>query len=518
MERANIYDKIKKSTPKQISSFLSGLFSADGSVYLNQRKNKSKYRFYITYASSSLKLLEDVQNILRLFGIQSRMIWSYLKERDSYQGKIVIENLESIINYNKYIGFYLCKSKQDILDTGIKVVHKKNINTEYAKVKSIKYIGKEKVYDLNVENSHNFIAEGLVVHNCNLLSLALPKYVEYDKDTRKYTFNFKKLGEMTRIAVRNLNNVIDYNYYPIKEAEYSNKKNRPIGIGTQGLADVYFKLKLPFDSSIANQLNTKIFETIQYYAISESVELAKMHGPYESYEGSPWSQGIFQHNLWGVTNESLLAPVKELKQQNVHINYPVYNWNEVKENAMQYGVRNSVLTSQMPTASTSQILGNTESVEAVTSNIYMRKVLSGEYPVVNKYLVQELMSKKLWTLEVVNEIIKNNGSIQNISQIPDNIKEVYKTVWEIKQRYVIDQYAARSPFIDMTQSMNLFIPRPNLSILSSMAFYAWKQGLKTGQYYLRSKPAAQSIQFTVSNPVLTKVKESEPEECDMCSS
>lgn len=308
---------------------------------------------------------------------------------------------------------------------------------------------------------------------CNLASLALPKYVINGQ------FDHQKLFEVTQVVTRNLNKIIDLNYYPVEEARRSNLRHRPIGIGVQGLADVFILLRMPFESAEARQLNRDIFETIYFAACTASMELARKEGPYSTFAGSPASQGKLQFDLWGVEPSSR------------------WNWAELKAQIQRYGLRNSLLVAPMPTASTSQILGNNECFEPYTSNIYTRRVLSGEFIVVNKYLLRDLVDLGIWNETLKNKIIAANGSIQNIPEIPDHIKALYKTVWEIKQRTLIDMAADRGAFICQSQSLNLFLENPTYAKLTSMHFYAWKKGLKTGMYYLRTKAAADAIKFTV---------------------
>lgn len=308
---------------------------------------------------------------------------------------------------------------------------------------------------------------------CNLASLALPRYVINGK------FDHDKLYEVTYEATKNLNKIIDYNYYPVEEARNSNMRHRPIGLGVQGLADVFILLRQPFESEEARTLNKEIFETIYFAAMTASKDLAKIQGPYETYAGSPVSKAQFQFDLWGV--EPSLR----------------WDWYSLKAEVLKYGVRNSLLVAPMPTASTSQILGNNECFEPYTSNIYVRRVLSGEFVVVNKHLLNDLIDLNLWDDEMKNRIISQNGSVQKIDGIPDHIKEVFKTVWEIKQRTLIDMAADRGAYICQSQSLNLFVDAPTTSKLTSMHFYGWRKGLKTGMYYLRSKAASQAVQFTV---------------------
>jgi ribonucleoside-diphosphate reductase alpha chain len=308
---------------------------------------------------------------------------------------------------------------------------------------------------------------------CNLASLALPRFVIDGK------FDHDKLYEVTYEAAKNLNKIIDNNYYPVEEARNSNLRHRPIGLGVQGLADVFILLRMPFESEQARTLNKEIFETIYFAAMTASKDLAKIEGPYASYAGSPVSKAIFQFDLWGV--EPSLR----------------WDWYRLKDEVLKFGVRNSLLVAPMPTASTSQILGNNECFEPYTSNIYVRRVLSGEFVVVNKHLLKDLIELNLWNDEMKNNILSQNGSVQKIDEIPAEIKEVYKTVWEIKQRTLIDMAADRGAYICQSQSLNLFVDAPTTSKLTSMHFYGWRKGLKTGMYYLRSKAATQAVQFTV---------------------
>lgn len=312
---------------------------------------------------------------------------------------------------------------------------------------------------------------------CNLASLALPRFVDLEKGA----FDHQKLFEVTYAITKNLNKIIDRNYYPVPEARRSNLRHRPIGIGVQGLADAFILLRMPFDSPEAQELNKEIHETIYYASMTASKDLAKIDGSYETYAGSPVSQGIFQYDMWKVT------PSKR------------WEWDVLKEEVKKYGVRNSLLLAPMPTASTSQILGNNECFEPYTSNIYTRRVLSGEFVVVNKHLLKDLVKLGIWNDKLKNKIIVANGSVQDIDEIPQNIKDLYKTVWEIKQKAIIDMAADRGAYICQSQSLNLFIQNANYAKLTSMHFYGWKKGLKTGMYYLRTKAAADAIKFTVEH-------------------
>jgi ribonucleoside-diphosphate reductase alpha chain len=309
---------------------------------------------------------------------------------------------------------------------------------------------------------------------CNLASIALPKFIINGK------FDHNKLKEVTKQVTKNLNKIIDINYYPVPEAERSNLRHRPIGIGIQGLADAFIKLRMPFESEEAQRMNEDIHETIYFGAMEASMELAKKEGPYETWKGSPISEGIFQFDMWGVTPKS-----------------GRWNWDEMRKLVKKHGVRNSLLVAPMPTASTSQILGNNECFEPYTSNIYTRRVLSGEFIVVNKHLLKDLVDLGLWNDKMKNKLIESNGSVQNIAEIPQNIKDLYKTVWEISQKTIMDMSADRGAYICQSQSLNIHIKDPNFGKLTSMHFYAWKKGLKTGMYYLRTKAAADAIKFTV---------------------
>ncbi|NNE26330.1 MAG: ribonucleoside-diphosphate reductase subunit alpha [Saprospiraceae bacterium] len=311
---------------------------------------------------------------------------------------------------------------------------------------------------------------------CNLASISLAKFVNEEKGE----YDFDRLYEISRVVTRNLNKVIDINYYPVKEAENSNFRHRPIGIGVQGLADAFIKMRMPFDSPEAKQLNKDIFETIYFAALTESNAQAQVDGTYETFEGSPASKGILQYDMWNV------KPSKR------------WDWKALKAEIKKTGLRNSLLLAPMPTASTSQILGNNECFEPYTSNIYSRRTLSGEYVVVNKHLLEDLIKLGLWNNETKERLMAANGSIQNIDGLPQEIKDLYKTVWEISQKVIIDMAADRGAYICQSQSLNLFVENPNMAKLTSMHFYAWKQGLKTGMYYLRSKAAVDPIKFTLS--------------------
>lgn len=318
---------------------------------------------------------------------------------------------------------------------------------------------------------------------CNLASVNLAAMVTTSNDGETF-FDFQKLYEVTKVVAKNLDKVIDVNYYPIEEARNSNMRHRPVGMGVQGLADTFAKLRYPFESPEAVQLNRDIFETMYYGALEASCQLAEKNGPYPTYEGSPMSKGILQPDMWNVTPSDR------------------WDWQALRAKVAQHGVRNSLMMAPMPTASTAQILGNNESTEPFTSNMYNRRVLAGEFTIVNKYLLKDLVERGLWTADVRNQIIADKGSVQNVKAIPKDLRDLYKTVWEIKQKVVIDMAADRGAYICQSQSLNIHIAEPSTARLTSMHFYAWKKGLKTGMYYLRSRPKADAIQFTVDQAKL----------------
>lgn len=342
---------------------------------------------------------------------------------------------------------------------------------------------------------------------CNLASIALPRMVKDGK------FDHQLLYDVAYQAVYNMNRVIDNNQYPVPETKRSNTRHRPVGLGLQGLADAFILMRYPFDSEHAKQLNKDISETMYYAALNASADLAKIEGSYETYEGSPASEGQLQYDLWGVTPSSR------------------WDWAVLKEKIKEQGLRNSLLIALMPTATTGQILGNNECFEPYTSNMYSRRVLSGEFILVNKHLVRDLEALGLWNKQMKDRIILANGSVQGISEIPEDIRDLYKTVWEISQKVIIDMAADRGAFVCQGQSMNLFIKDPNFAKLTSMHFYAWEKGLKTGMYYLRTQAAAQAVQFTVETPVAAATTDIEEqklqematslggkEDCEACGS
>ena len=311
---------------------------------------------------------------------------------------------------------------------------------------------------------------------CNLASICLPRFIEDGQ------INHEQLHKIAEVVTINLNNVIDINHYPVQETKKSNMRHRPIGIGVQGLADVYALLKIDFDSEEASKVNKEIFETLYHGAMTASLELAKLNGQYSTFDGSPLSQGKFQFDLWNTP---------------VDFHSGRYDWDHLRQQIVEHGVRNSLLIAPMPTASTSQIMGNNECFEPFTSNIYVRRTIAGEFTVVNKHLVRDLIELDLWNEKLKNKIIMNNGSIQSIDEIPDKIKKLYRTVWELKQKALIDQSADRGKYICQTQSLNLYIANPSYKQLTSMHFYSWKKGLKTGLYYLHTKPASNTVQVSI---------------------
>jgi len=465
---------------------------------LNLPKSFSKYRFngdwslYYSYCMG----LKDYKGEFEV-GLQD-----YIKTQDLDEKRINQLKDE----------FYFTDENDVLCKKGIKVIN-------------IEEIGEEDVYDLTVEDNHNFYiitstqdkkynnCRGILVHNCteilevstpeetavcNLASLSLPSFIK-EKVNGKNTlyYDYETLHEVVKTATRNLNLVIDKNYYPTEKTHKSNMRHRPIGLGVQGLANVFFKFKIAYDSEEAKQLNKNIFETIYHAALEESCSLAEKYGAYETFSGSPASKGILQYDMWGVTPSDR------------------YDWSALKAKIKAKGLRNSLLVAPMPTASTASIFGNVEAFEAQTSNIYKRQVLAGEYVMVNSDLIRDLEELNLWNDHIRNKIIEENGSVQNIPEIPTEIKEVYKTIWEISQKVVIDMAADRGAYIDQSQSLNLWLAKPNFGNLNSMHFYAWKKGLKTGMYYLRSKPALQAQKVTTK--IENEVKEFTKEEALVCS-
>ena len=375
-----------------------------------------------------------------------------------------------------------------------------NMNVEYEIVLLNDKKDRIKLYN-TIDDKEGILVESMpqIYYNNDYIG----GFTEFDNFI-KPEYNYNKLKDITKVLTYNLNNVIDYNYYPTPETKKSNLRHRPIGIGVQGLANVFYEMGISFDSDKAKEINKSIFECIYYGALESSVELSKRDGPYETFNGSPASQGILQFDLWNNDNS--------IPQHNLDL-----DWNKLKEDIKQHGLRNSLLLAPMPTASTSQILGNYECFEPVMSNIYTRRVLAGEYLVLNNYLVKELMDLEIWNKEIKDELIRFDGSVQSIDVIPDYIKKRYNTAWEIKQKHIIDMSADRGKYICQSQSLNLFIESPSLKVLTSMHFYAWQKGLKTGIYYLRSRPSSKAIQFTLKPKNNIKENPTYEEPCESCS-
>jgi ribonucleotide reductase alpha subunit len=374
---------------------------------------------------------------------------------------------------------------------------------EYIKIINIKEYGFEQVYDIVLPEGHNFISNGIVAHNCNLASIAVNKFIKTNELTNEKEYDFEKLKEIAYQVSFNLNRVIDINYYPTEEARKSNMKYRPIGLGIQGLADAYMLMRYPFESNEAMELNKKISECIYYGGLRASCDLAKEEGPYSEFKISPSAKGILQFDMWNIRPESGMC-----------------DWDQLKRDIIKYGIRNSLITAMMPTASTSQILDNNECFEPITANIYYRSTLAGMFNIVNKYLIDDLVKLNLWNDKMKDMILYYNGSIQNIANIPKELKELYKTVWEIKQKTIIDQARDRGAYVDQSQSMNLFFAEPSKTKLLSAMIYGWKQGLKTGVYYVRTKPATNAIKFTIDsnikNNIENMLKEENKEDVKYC--
>ena len=582
-----ITEKIKNSTPNQQANFLSGIWSADGCVYEDKRGHCC-----LSYTSASKELLKDIHNMLLPFGIKSKYRHGEVKCRKGrFQGTVRIHDLKSKENFLKYIGFLLCPEKHNklefLLQQDIEKRERIPRYSDYSKIKSITKIGFETVYDLCLSDSHNFLANGLVVHNCNLISLSLPSFlkvssnfpstrydiiiytkpncvwcdlikvffrqnlsknttgciIHYNANSEEVLENFKntmgitvypkvfvsedgirpkliggfedtvayfrpeidysKLEEVVGTAVDNLNKIIDINYYPVPETKISNLKHRPIGIGVQGLADLFAKMWIIYDSDCGRKINKLIFEAIYYYAMKKSLELSKINESYSSFNGSMLSEGKFQFDLWGVKPSGN------------------WDWESLRKDVVKFGTRNSLLVALMPTASTAQILGNNESFEPISSNMFVRRTLSGEFIVINKYLMNILHQLDLWNEEMKYKIMYHKGSIQNIKEIPSFIRDMYKTVWEIKKKTLIDMMADRGAYVDQSASFNLYAEECTPELLTKCHLHSFNRGLKTGCYYIRSRPACDSQSFTIDPSLEKKFKqellEKEKEVCEMCS-
>lgn len=398
-----------------------------------------------------------------------------IKARDLWS-KILVSQIETGMPYMSY------------KDSVNKKCNQKNVGT---------------VKSSNLCNEITLVSNSEETAVCNICTFSLPKYLERN-DKGHLVYNHNKLHDVVKIATRNMNNVIDYNFYPTPETKRSNLRHRPIAMGIQGLANLFFELRIPYESEEAKLLNKEIMETIQYAGWTASMELAREYGiTYETYQGSPISQGIFQHNMWGVGETDPIISGR-------------WDWGKLREDIKKYGVLNSMITSLPPTASTSQILGNYESFEPQNSNMFMRSTLSGDFPIINKYLINDLIDLKLWNSNMKSKIINDNGSVQFIPEIPKHIKDIYKTIWEIPQKHLIDLSTTRGYFVDQSQSLNIFMEKPTVAKLSSCHFYAWKKGLKTGLYYLRSKAASQAQKFTVDRSI-QQCSIDNKENCMSCS-
>ncbi len=468
--------------------------------------NKKTMTYHIK--NSNKDILQDIKLVCNTMGMSPKMNNSFNKllfsERDTVY---MIKNLK----LSPYVVKH-CDRYNDWLES---YDINKSIKKELVKVSSVTPVpGLWHTYCFTEKKLNQGVFEGQLSLNCNeiniytdkdnigvcnLASLCLSKFVKKDNNSN-YSYDYKKLHNVTKKAVENLNRVIDNNVYPVAEGESSDKKNRPIGLGVQSLAKVFFKMGLPFVCDESKEINRKIFQTIYHAALEKSCELAELYGPYESYEGSMLSKGKLQMDLWGVSVDDSL-----------------WNWTELRNKISKYGVRNSLLLALMPTASTAQIMGNTESFEPITSNIFVRNTLSGTFQVVNKHLIKDLMKLKLWNEEMKQMIIARDGSIQTIKSIPDNIKKIYLTVWEISQKNLIDMEADRNCYVCQSTSSNRYLKSPDNAKLTSMHVYEWKKGLKTGMYYLRSQAAVGAVKFNVDVSVMKEAENKEDEECLMCS-
>ncbi len=498
--------------------WLAGFIDADGTICKNQDAR------CIQIGSIHKEFLYKVKLLCNTLGLNPKLT-------NNTQGGL------KLMPDNKGLGelkLYNCKDSYrllfNVLDT-YKLYNELNIPTKrvlndintppqrnarkFVRISSIEKVeGLYDTYCFNEPKEHKGIFNGIITSQCseiniytdkdnigvcNLASISLPKFVETTKNGVVF-YNYQKLYEITKIIIKNLNQVIDNNVYPVKEGKYSDSRNRPLGLGVQGLADVFFKFKIPFTSNQAKEINKLIFETIYYGALESSCELAQINGTYQTYSTSMVANGKLQFDLWGVTPSSM------------------WNWDKLRMNISKYGIYNSLLTALMPTASTSQIMGNYEMFEPITSNMFTRNTLSGTFQIINKYLINDLLELNIWNDTIKQKIIANNGSIQNITEIPDNIKEIYKTVWELKQKDLIDMDADRSAYVCQSSSSNRYMSNPTNNKLTSMYIYCWKKGLKTGCYYLRSQSGADAIKFNVDVNILKEQKKSVvEEECTVCS-
>jgi len=500
--------------------WLAGYLDADGNIIKTKQtlrvcsiNKKFLYKVKLlcntlgTNPKITLKRNECIQNI-KDRDVNCKQIWNlHFNARDTYH---LYQNLKLPTNRLQFIGKYPSKDAR-----------------HFVRISSIEKVdGLHDTYCFNESKEHKGIFNGIITGNCseiniytdkdnigvcNLASISLPKFVETSTNGIVF-YNYQKLYEITKIIIKNLNQVIDNNVYPVPEGKLSDSKNRPLGLGVQGLADVFFKFKIPFTSSKAKEINKLIFETIYFASVESSCELAQKNGSYKSYNNSMVSKGQLQFDLWGVTPSSM------------------WNWNKLRINISKYGLYNSLLTALMPTASTSQIMGNYEMFEPITSNMFTRNTLSGTYQIINKYLITDLLELNIWNDQLKQKIIANNGSVQNIDEIPKELKDIYMTVWELKQKDLIDMDVDRSAYVCQSSSSNRYMSQPNNNKLTSMYMYCWNKGLKTGCYYLRSKSGADAVKFNVDVNILKehqlnqlKQKQEllntavEEEECTVCS-
>jgi ribonucleoside-diphosphate reductase alpha chain/ribonucleoside-diphosphate reductase subunit M1 len=459
-------EQLKTGKAYELSGLLSGMFSIKGSSNIDDASILS-----IDIYIDNDTLLYNVQSALLQFGIKSHINFNC-------SGLYIYGPLNHQ-RFIKYIGFGLDPEQEAFCNKYM--ITNSNFINNHEFVISITKLGIEDVYDLVLPKSHNFIANGIVVHNCNLASICLPMYIDQDSKGTK-TFNHEKLIKVCRVIVRNLDKIIDRNYYPTEKTRISNERHRPMGIGVQGLGDVYNLMGYPFSSDEAFDLNKRIFETIYYACVDESKELAKRFGPYSTFIGSPASDGLLQYHMWHETDEDRIMP---------------YDWKKLVEEVKTHGLRNSLLTALMPTASTSQIMGNSECIEPYMSNIFKRSTLAGEFIVVNKNLMKDLLALELWDDDMRKRLIIENGSVQNIQSIPEKIRHIYMTAFEIPQMYLVRQSADRGKMVDQAQSFNLFLAEPDFDILTSALFDGHDLGNKTGMYYYRSLPAVNPINFGI---------------------
>lgn len=467
-QQANLLMRqIQKLKPILQASFLSGIFSENGHVQLINHK------LHIVLNMNHLDSTYQIQQMLIPFGIRSKV-------SEQNKQRLEIYGVQNITNFQKYIDFTTNAENKQKLDDLLRKPYIHRTYDEHSEIVYIKEKCQERVYDLTLIHGHHFMANGHIVHNCNLASICLPKYIKYVEG--KPVYDYQELYRVARIVTRNLNNIIDINFYPVPKTRVSNMRHRPIGVGVQGLADVFAIFKTPFDSELARDINRKIFETIYYGALTESMILAKEYGPYETYHGSPISESKFQFDLWKLDYSKLSG---------------LWDWEYLRGEIKKYGVRNSLVTTCMPTASTSQIMGNNECIEPYTENIYTRTTIAGDYYIINKHLMKDLIELGIYNEDTVDLIKYYQGSIANIPGIPQPIKDIYRTVWEIDQKSIVEMAAERGPFIDQTQSMNIFIAEASYARLTSCLFDGWKKGLKTGMYYLRSKAASGAGQFGI---------------------